>query len=286
MRLIAFSRPAALVVASRRFFAAEGLEVMFTRASSSRAQLDALLAGEHDVAHTAADNVVARVDGGADLRIVLVADRGAEHRLIGAPSVPTIAAFAGRRLAVDAAESGHAILAYVLLAEAGVPRDAYAIVPAGSTRERYDALLEGRADAAMLNAPHDERAIVAGCHVLADAAARFPEHPGLTVAVRASWAVTHRREVAAYCRALFAAVRFVADPTNRERVIADLAADADMTPDEAARRYARERRAAPLTPNEMGSAIAAGWEARRAAGLAIGTFDLSRYFDPSFARER
>lgn len=285
MRLVAFSRPPALVVASRRgFFADEGIEVSFTRTASSRAQLDALLAGEHDVAHTAADNVVARVDAGADMRIVLVADRGVRHRLIGAPAVGTLAALAGRRLGVDAPESGHAILAYVLLAEAGVARGGYEIVAVGSTQERAAALLDGRIDAAMLNAPHDERAVAAGCRVLADAAARFPRHPGLTVAATRAWSAAHRADLEAYCRALLRGARFAAEPANRDAVIADLAADTGVAADEAERAYERERQGGVPAVDEMADAVAAVCEARRAAGLAHGPFDAHRYFDPSYVR--
>ncbi|HEU5288336.1 MAG TPA: ABC transporter substrate-binding protein [Candidatus Limnocylindria bacterium] len=285
MRLVAFSRPPALVVASRRgFFADEGLEVSFTPTASSRAQLDALLAGDHDVAHTAADNVVARVDAGADLRIVLVADRGVRHRLIGAPAVGTLGALAGRRLGVDAPESGHAILAYVLLAEAGVARGGCEIVAVGSTRERSAALLDGRIDAAMLNAPHDERAIAAGCHVLADAAARFPRHPGLTVAATRAWSAAHPVELEAYCRALLRGARFAADPANRGAVIADLAADQGLAAREAERVYERERQGDVPAIHEMADAVASVCEARRAAGLAHGPFDVQRYFDPSYVQ--
>lgn len=284
MRLVAFSRPSALVVALRRgLFAAEGIELSFTRTASSRDQLDALLRGEHDIAHTAADNIVARVDAGADLAVVLVADRGVEHDLVGAPAVRSPADLAGRRLGVDAPESGHAILAYVVLAEAGVARGSYEVVPVGSTRDRYAALLDGRIDAAMLNSPHKERALADGCHVLADVPARFPEHPGLTVAVRGAWARAHRREVEGYCRALIAGARLVADPRERGRVTGDLAADEGIAPDEAARRYDAERHGPVPTIAEMERSIVAVCAARRSAGLASGAIDAGRYFDPSYA---
>ena len=284
MRLIAFSRAPALVVALRHgLFAREGIDVSFTKTSGSREQLEALLRGEFDVAHTAADNVVARVDAGADLRIVLVAERGVEHRLVAAASVPSLARFSGHRLGVDAPESGHAVLAYVLLAEAGVTRGTYDVIPVGATRERCAALVEGRIDAAMLNAPYDERALATGCRVLADARARFPEHPALSVAVAGPWARAHRRETEAYCRALIAGERALADPRERERVIDDLAADRGVSREEAAHEYERERRAPVPTVTEMTASVAAVCAARRAAGLARGPIDVSRYFDPSYA---
>lgn len=251
MRVIAFSRaPAFEAALEGGLFAAEGLEVSFTKTASSRAQLDALLAGEHDVAHTAADNVFARVDSGDDLCIVLVADRGIEHRLVGAADVRALSEFAGRRLGVDAPESGHALLAYVLLAEAGVARGRYEVVPVGSTPERASALLERRIDAAMLSAPHDERALAGGAHVLADPAVRFPEHPRLVVAVARRWAAAHRDEVDAYCRALL--------------------------------RGARVTGSVPSV-DEMVRSLASAYELRRLAGLATAPFEVGRYFDPAYA---
>ena len=289
IRLIAFSRPPALLVALQRgFFAGEGLNVAYTKATGSGAQLDGLLAGEHDIAHTAADNIVARVDGGADLRIVLVADLGAEHRLIGASGIHTCADVAGGTLAVDAAESGHAVLAYAILAEAGIARGAYRVLPVGATRARFDALRDGRAQAAMLNAPHDERAVAAGCHVLADAALRFPGHPRLTVAVRGAWGTEHRAEVAAYCRALIAGARWAADPANAEAVTVLVAADEGIDRVLAAIRVASGRLAPAPSLDAMANAVRSVAALRTAVGLrgpdpASGV-DVGRYFDPSFAR--
>jgi len=258
VRLIAFSRAPALVAAFERgFFAAEGLEVTFTRATSSRAQLDALLAGEHDVAHTAADNVVARVDKGEDLRVVLVVDRGVDHRLIASPGIARPEDLAGRVLGVDSPESGHAIVAYTMLAEAGIARGRYRAVAVGSTAERYAALVAGTVDAALLSPPHDERAVGQGCHVLADAATRFADLPGLTVAVRGSWAAANADGVMRYCRALLAGARSSGGDD-----------------------------AHPLTRSiaEMEQALRAALALRRAAGLASGDIDVRRYFDPAYAR--
>lgn len=289
IRLIAFSRPPALVAALRAgFFAREGLEVVYTKATGSGQQLAALVEGTYDVAHTAADNIVARVDGGADLRIVLVADLGVEHRLVGASAIHTCADVAGRTLAVDAAESGHAVLAYALLAEAGVAREAYRVLPVGATRARFDALRDGRAQAAMLNAPHDEQAVAAGCHVLADAALRFPGHPGLTVVVHGAWGTEHRAEVVAYCRALIAGARWAADPANAEAVTTLVVADEGIDRVLATARVARGQLAPVPSLAEMADAVRSVAALRTAVGLrgpdpASGV-DVGRYFDPSFAR--
>lgn len=288
IRLIAFSRPPALVAALRAgFFAREGLEVVYTKATASGPQLDGLLAGTYDIAHTAADNVVARVDAGADLRIVLVADLGVDHRLVGGPGVRTLAGVAGGIFAVDAPDSGHAVLGYALLAEAGVARDAYRVLPVGATRMRLEAIRDGRAAAAMLNVPYDALAVAAGCHVLADAARRFPGHPGLTVAVRGAWGAAHRADVVAYCRALVAGARWAADPANTEALAVLVAEDDGSDLARARARVAREKRLDVPSLARMAEAVRSVALLRTAVGLRpadqAGVTDVTRYFDPSYA---
>ncbi len=255
MRLIAFSRAPAFIAAQERgLFAAEGLAVEFAPAASSAMQLDGLLAGEWDVAHTAADNVVSRIDAGADLRIVLVATLGIDHRLVGAPFVRKALDLDGRRLGVDATGTGYAVVAYALLAQAGLPRERYRVLSLGGSRERFAALIAGRVEAAMLNRAFDERALAQGCNVLADPSQRFPQLPGLTVAVRGAWAAAHGDEVIGYCRALIAG--------------------------------ARASGATVPSIGEMAHAIQAARSLRQSVGLATkdDSGNADRYFDPSFAR--
>lgn len=288
IRLIAFSRPPALVAAlGVGCFAREGLDVAYTKATASGPQLDGLLAGTYDIAHTAADNVVARVDAGADLRVVLVAELGVEHRLVGGPGVRTLAGVAGGVFAVDAPDSGHAVLGYALLAEAGVAREAYRVLPVGATRLRLEAIRDGRAAAAMLNVPYDALAVAAGCHVLADAALRFPGHPGLTVAVSGAWGTAHRAEVEGYCRALVAGARWAADPANTDALIDLVAEDEGVDRAEASARVAREKRASVPSLGRMAEAVRSVAALRTSVGLRPadpdGSTDVTRYFDPSYA---
>lgn len=208
LRVIAFSRPPALDAAERDGrLAAEGIALELEGATGSEAQLAALLAGECDLVHTAADNVLARVDAGErDLRIYLVADLGVDLRLV-ARGVKRIRELAGRRLGVDATSSGHALLLYALLERAGVARGAWQATPIGGSARRLAALRDGRVDAALLSPPHDAAAVAEGMVPLAECAREFPRHPGLTVAARPSWARTHGDALAGYLRALVAGQR-------------------------------------------------------------------------------
>ncbi len=208
LRLITFSRPPALDAAEREgYLAREGISLQVSRATSSTAQLAALLVGECDLVHTAADNVLARVEAGErDLRVLLVADLGVDLRLV-ARGIDTLSGLAGRPLGVDSPESGHALLLYTILGRAGVRRGEP--VALGSSAKRAEGLRQGVVDAALLSPPHDAAVIAEGGVVLAECAREFPAHPGLTVAARASWAATHRDAVVAYLRALLAGQRVV-----------------------------------------------------------------------------
>src|SRR5438552_3516704 len=126
LRVIAFSRPAAFVVAEGEgFFADESLAVEHTQARGSAPQLDALVRGDFDPAHTAADNIVMRVDrDGADLAVVCVAELGVAQRLVVRPEIATIGELRGKDLGVDAIESGYATLLYNILDRRGVARRA------------------------------------------------------------------------------------------------------------------------------------------------------------------
>src|SRR5438309_7771141 len=160
LRVIAFSRPAPFVVAEGEgHFADESLAVEYTQARGSAPQLDALLRGELDLAHTAADNIVMRVDrDGADLAVVCVAELGVAQRLVVRPEIDRVADLRGRTLGVDAAESGYATLLYAILERRGVARGAYQVSAVGGTAQRLEALLAGTIAGAMLGPPHDLRA--------------------------------------------------------------------------------------------------------------------------------
>jgi ABC-type nitrate/sulfonate/bicarbonate transport system substrate-binding protein len=285
LRVIGFSRPGAFIVAQGEGgFAAAGLAVEYTQARGSAAQLDSLLRGEFDLAHTAADNVVMRVDrDGADLVVVCVAELGVAQRLVVGPRIADVAELRGKTLGVDAVESGYATLLYAILERRGVPRGSYAVKPVGGTAQRLDALLAGTIAGAMLGPPHDLRALAAGGHVLASAAEDFPGYPALTVAARRSWATAHRDLVARYCSALLGAARWAADGSHRERVIAHLRAEAG-SPERAVAMYEAEDRArevAAPTLAQAAAAIARVVDLRHPGTRA----DVERYFDASFSAE-
>ena len=288
LRLVAFSRPTGFVAALRNgAFAAEGLAIDFSQATGSTAQIRGLLAGEFDIAHTNADNVMAYVEGeDADLVVLLVAELGTGQKLVVRPGIASIAELAGRTVGVDAVASGYAFVLYRMLADAGLRRDDYRVASVGGTAERFAALTSGRVGGALLSPPFDERAAASGCRVLVNASTTFPGYPALTVAARRSWAYANRDLARRYCRALLAGVRWAADPRNREAGIDLLAADLGSDRATAEAHYERERaereRVAP-TVAEMREALGRVAALRQEFTGAAAPLDLDRYFDAAYA---
>ena len=207
VRLIAFSKPAALRAAEQQaYFAREGLTVEVELTRGSVEQIRGLLEGRWDIAHTAADNVMAYRDReGADLFVFAVIDLGVGQTLVVRPEVTSFADLRGRPLAVDAIDTGYAFVLRRMLANNDLPWGCYELVPVGSTPQRLQALREGRVVGALLSSPAE------GLRVLAPAADYFPLYPGLTAATTRGWARAHEGELVGYTRALLAGAR-AADP--------------------------------------------------------------------------
>src|SRR5918912_1677324 len=93
IRLIAFSRPVALLAAQAKgFFEREGLNVEVELTRGSIEQIRGLLAGRWDIAHTAADNVMAYDDRErADLFVFAVVDLGVGQTLVVRPEIRSFA---------------------------------------------------------------------------------------------------------------------------------------------------------------------------------------------------
>jgi ABC-type nitrate/sulfonate/bicarbonate transport system substrate-binding protein len=221
VRVIAFSRPPALVAAEQHgYFAREGLSVEVELTRGSIEQIRGLLEGKWDIAHTAADNVMAYHDReGADLFVFAVVDLGVGQTLLVRPEVTSFADLHGRPLAVDAIDTGYAFVLRRMLEKNGLPWGTYELVPVGSTPQRLQALQEAEVVGALLSSPAE------GLRVLAPAAEYFPLYPGLTAATTRRWAGAHQAELTGYTRALLAGARAAhpgAAPPSLQQAMASL----------------------------------------------------------------
>lgn len=288
VRLIGFSRPLSLVAAEHKgFFAAQGLQVEYTQTPNSTYQIRSLLAGDFDLASTAADNVMAYVEReGADLFVFMVADIGLSQKLFVRPDIGSYGGLKGKVLGVDALDTGYAYVLRKMLQLNGLGEEDYALESVGGTPQRLAALRSGRVAGALLGPPVDDEALREGFRLLQPAADYFPVYPGNTSATTRRWAQAHSELLVRYIRGYLAGAEWSADPGNREEAIRLLAADQGVPPDVATARYQMEKNGRSvnlpgldLVRSSLEVVLGLRWEMARMTGPKP---DISKYFDPTY----
>ncbi|MHB8325032.1 MAG: ABC transporter substrate-binding protein [Candidatus Dormibacteria bacterium] len=213
-----------LAAEENRLFALQNIEVEYAAVASSTEQFASLASGSYQLVHTAPDNVLNyRLNRGnalgARLPWVVIAgmDYGLGLQLVTRAAL-TFEDLPGKKLSVDAPESGYAYVAYALLARHGLRRHRdYEVVSHGGAVGRLERLLANQADATMLSGALAVRARQAGLGVLADV--REVAHPylGGVIATTEPWLNSHRELAVRLLRAFITATRWALDPGNGGR---------------------------------------------------------------------
>ncbi len=209
------------------FFHAAGLEVALSHPKGSVDQFKGLVEGRYQVLITALDNVVAYHDGHgeADLGgpLDLVAVMGGDSgflTLVAAPGTKSVAELKGKVMAVDALTTGFSFALQELLVEGGVAKDAVSYVTAGSSGARLQALIDGKAQGALLSVPFDLAAEDKGFVALETVAGRLGAFDATVGAVRQSWAKDHAATLVGFIKAYRESTRWFLAPAHKAAAIA------------------------------------------------------------------
>jgi ABC-type nitrate/sulfonate/bicarbonate transport system substrate-binding protein len=194
--------PATVLARASGALGAAGLDVETTITPSSTEQMQGLSDGTFDLVSTAFDNVLAWSGrAGADIVAVAQVDAAVELPVVARPEIADWSDLRGKVLAVDAADTAFALVLRRVVQAHGLELDRdYSFVAVGATAARLQTLQDGRASAAVLNAPFDSQALAAGMRRLGDQHEVLPDYPGGVLAVRRDWAVAHRDDLVRYLR--------------------------------------------------------------------------------------
>src|SRR4051812_20239445 len=150
------------VAQDRGLFAREGLEMSFDRTPSSGALFKNMMAGKYQIGSAAMDNVVAYVEGQAEMTIEgfdIVSFLGVHSGLVSLVARPEIKGYAdmkGKVIAVDSPASGYALVLYRIPDQRGLARGRdYPVLAVGGTGERLDAMRQNRAAVSLISPPQD-----------------------------------------------------------------------------------------------------------------------------------
>lgn len=140
--------------------------------------------------------------------------------LVSKPEFATFESLRGKRLGVDAPDSGFAYVLYKMMRRHGLERGRdYEVVIVGGSAARYNALLAGVIDATLESGGFEVRLGNAGYALLEYVTEVANPYMSGVSAARQSWMEQNRDVVVRFVRASYAATQWSIDPANREEAI-------------------------------------------------------------------
>lgn len=196
-------------------FEARGLEVELRRTGSVQKATEAVIAGEAQLAITPPEGAITNHVGGGDLRIIAGNVNRLPLSLVAHPRLTRIEDLKGAVLGTSSMTEGTAIYTQAMLAEHGLhyPGD-YSFDVVGVHPARWQALKEGRIDAAVQLIPLNFVAFDEGWSNLGEVSDYIPEILFTGLICDQRWAEAHSETIGEFLVALSEGTRFVLDPAN------------------------------------------------------------------------
>ncbi|MGQ0750902.1 MAG: ABC transporter substrate-binding protein [Betaproteobacteria bacterium] len=271
------------VTQAKDLFRKAGVEVDVTLTRSSARQVEALKTGGFDIGFQQCDHVVRAVEHGSDLFMFMALAHAPDLTLVVRPGIGSFSDLKGTTIAVDGAGSGYALLLRKLLAEKGLGASDYVFAEIGGSRERHDAVRDGRAAASLLNPPFDRSLLAAGCGSLGTTAQYFPEYTGSIAAARRGWAKANESTLAGFVRGMNTAYSWLRDRRNKQEAVDILRARLDLDPQAAAQAFDQFAQWPwpEIRKNGLRQVIDVVWEAEK---LAPPKGEPEKYLDLTYLR--
>ena len=227
-----------LAAMSNGFFADEGLQVDYAQFVSSKPTFIQVDQQAIEFVISSMDNAINYQlnpgnPAGRILDNVIVAghDLGLGLALTAALPYPNSESLRGQRVGVDVPHSGFGLPAEKILLDRGLVADVdYTLLSAGSTPARYEGLLHGSWEAAIINAEGVARAQDAGLPVIGTVADLFDAYQGGILAGNREWLAAHPETAVGFLRSYVRAIAWVTDPRNSNAAISLLIDNATAVP--------------------------------------------------------
>ena len=231
------------IAEEKGFFAKHGVEVKVSPTTTSVYLIQNLVNGKFDLAFATFDNIVAYdenqgeapLDRPANLVAILGGLSGG-LRLMASPDVKTIADLKGKKLAVDAANTGFALAMRKVLEQNGLKPGDYELETVGGTGQRAEALMQGKTIATILTSPIDLAPRAKGYRVLSDLTESIGPYQATLYMARRDWAQANEERVVRFIRAMLESNAWLADPAHRDEAVAIYRKHLPQVPEPAAQK--------------------------------------------------
>src|SRR5262245_489116 len=184
----------------------------------------ALEAGTVDITQTATPYLIQAVLGGSEAVGIASETANPIYSLIAKPEIASFADLRGRVLGLSLAVDTISISMRRLLALKGLREGDYRVKELVGTPVRFDCLRRGECDAVPLGQPDDLIAVAQGFRRLGLSTKAVSAFQFQVLAVKRSWAASHKDVTVRFVRALAAAFRPVRDPANRDETVKTMVA--------------------------------------------------------------
>jgi NitT/TauT family transport system substrate-binding protein len=213
-----------LVAQEKGYFRDEGIDVDWLQTGQSSKSAQQVAAGVADIGSSSMVDTFRAIDGGGDLTIFANSLSQGIYSLVAKPSVHTIQDLKGQRVIVGGQKDITALWWDAAAKHFNMDPDKdVELLFAGSTSNRFAALMSGGVDAAVIGAPTNFNAIDKGFTDLGPIASYMGDFPMMIYHANTAWAAKNKDKLTAFVKAHNRAVRYMLDPKNKQEVAEILA---------------------------------------------------------------
>lgn len=219
-----------LVAQQKGFFKDEGIDVDWIQTGQSSKSAQQVAAGVADIGSSSMVDTFRAIDGGGDLKIFANSLAQGSFSLVAAPTIHSYADLKGKRVIVGGQKDITGLYWNAAARHFGMdPEKDFQLLFAGSTTNRFAALMAGGVDAAVLSTPSNFQAIARGFSDLGSVAAYMGDFPMMIYHTNGAWAAKNKDKLVAFVKAHNRAVLYMLDPKNQQEVAQILAKATNAT---------------------------------------------------------
>jgi ABC-type nitrate/sulfonate/bicarbonate transport system substrate-binding protein len=208
------------VAEQQGFFKAEGIEAEIIYVGNVANTVQQLVAGAFEIANSTFDSAIRAIAKGG--RAVMIGGMTTKYpySIMVAPSVQKLADLKGKSVVLPFKKDLLTVVWNRWVSEQGMQPSDIDQIYSGATSNRFNALITGAAQAALLTQPFDFRAAEGGYRKLLDIGAYGREYGFLAILGNPTWLQTDPDAARAYLRAIAKATDWLYDQKNRPEAIA------------------------------------------------------------------
>ena len=203
------------VAADKGYFKAAGIDTEIIATRSSAKGMQQIAAGSLDIVSSGMPDHLRAIDKGAPVKIIMNQIGTPPYMVYASKSIKKITDLKGKTVIVGGVKDITRVYVETLFERAGLFRKDYDYIYAGSTSNRFAALVAGGVQAAIMLPPFSLRAAAMGYTNLGNIQSVLADFPFTVYAVNTNFAKKNRKAVVGFLGALLKATKWLYDDKNK-----------------------------------------------------------------------